>query len=188
MIVRLRSRDGLERVKVRDGATLGELQSAIEDVTGVQASEQRLSEDQNLLKPNEAGKVRLLQSTEGLKHGSMVYLSYGFERDVPAATRKSCFEERAFGTSMTVAEMIAKQTRIERQEHADCASVSIERHAANAFQLYVNQGIAFSIKRCGFMYGTSDDEGNVRVEFKPWNDGGEQPRGHWQTASGPRDG
>ena len=173
MIVRLRSRDGLERVKVRDGATLSELQSAIEDVTGVQASEQRLSEDQNLLKPNEAGKVRLLQSTEGLKHGSMVYLSYGFERDVPAATRKSCFEERAFGTSMTVAEMIAKQTRIERQEHADCASVSIERHAANAFQLYVNQGIAFSIKRCGFMYGTSDDEGNVRVEFiyEPPQDG-----------------
>ncbi|QDZ19237.1 putative nuclear pore localization protein NPL4 [Chloropicon primus] len=163
----------MERVKVRDGASLRDLRSAIEEVTGVPSNEQRLSEDQNLLKPGESGKVKLLDSTQGLKHGSMVYLAYGYERDVPAATRKSQFEERAFGTSMTVAEMIAKQTRIERQEQADCASVSLERHAANAFQLYVNQGIAFSIKRCGFMYGTVDEEKNVRVEFiyEPPQDG-----------------
>lgn len=66
---------------------------------------------------------------------------------------------------MTVAELIAKQTRIERQDEAVCASVSVERHAANSFQAYINQGIAFSVKRCGYMYGTFDEVNNVRVEF-----------------------
>ena len=54
---------------------------------------------------------------------------------------------------MSVNEMIARQTRIERQEAAHCASVSFERHAANAFQSYVRDALAFSIKRGGILYG-----------------------------------
>ena len=57
------------------------------------------------------------------------------------------------GPSMNVNEMIARQTRIERQEAANCASVSFERHAANAFQSYVRDALAFSIKRGGILYG-----------------------------------
>ncbi len=57
------------------------------------------------------------------------------------------------GPSMSVNEMIARQTRIERQEAAHCASVSFERHAANAFQSYVRDALAFSIKRGGILYG-----------------------------------
>ncbi|QDZ18414.1 putative ubiquitin thioesterase OTU1 [Chloropicon primus] len=85
MIIRVRSRDGLERVKVAEDATLSDLRTAIEKVTGVRSGEQRLSADQNLLNLNESGKVTLLETMEGLKHGSMVYLAYGYERDVPAA-------------------------------------------------------------------------------------------------------
>ena len=54
---------------------------------------------------------------------------------------------------MSVNEMIARQTRIERQEAAHCASVSFERHAANAFQSYVRDALAFTIKRGGILYG-----------------------------------
>jgi len=166
MLVRVRSKDG-------EAATLGDLRKAIEEQLGVAVAEQSLSTDVKLLNggaegaggvPTLAGDAAKLESL-GVRHGSMLYMKYGFERDVPAATRKSPFENRPFGASMTVEELIAKQTRIERQETADCTSVSIERHAANAFQLYVNQGIAFSVKRCGYMYGTVDEESNVKVEF-----------------------
>jgi nuclear protein localization protein 4 homolog len=54
--------------------------------------------------------------------------------------------------------MVAKQTRIERQETPACASVSFDVHAANAFQSYVQSALAFSIKRGGILYGTIDEE------------------------------
>lgn len=50
-------------------------------------------------------------------------------------------------------EMIAQQTQIQRQEAPHCAIVSFERHAANAFQSYVRDALAFSIKRGGILYG-----------------------------------
>lgn len=50
------------------------------------------------------------------------------------------------GPSMSIRAMVARQTRIERQEAPHCASVSFERHAANAFQAYVHSALAFSIK------------------------------------------
>jgi len=50
------------------------------------------------------------------------------------------------GPSMSIRAMVARQTRIERQESPHCASVSFERHAANAFQSYVHSALAFSIK------------------------------------------
>ncbi len=65
---------------------------------------------------------------------------------------------------MTVDELVAKQTRIERQEAPHAASASFERHAADAFQSYVQGAIAFSIKRGGLLYGSVDEEGKVTVE------------------------
>lgn len=47
---------------------------------------------------------------------------------------------------MSVNAMIAMQTRIERQDAPQCASVSFERHAAYAFQSYVASTLAFSVK------------------------------------------
>lgn len=66
---------------------------------------------------------------------------------------------------MTVDQMVAKQVRIERQENPKIASVSFDRHAANSFQSYVRSALAFSIKRGGFLYGTVDDEDNIKVAF-----------------------
>lgn len=64
---------------------------------------------------------------------------------------------------MTIEEMIAKQIRIERQEQPAITSISFDRHAANAFQSYVQAALGFSIRRGGFLYGTIDDEDKVQV-------------------------
>ena len=51
-----------------------------------------------------------------------------------------------------------------RQETPHCASVSFDRFAANAFQSYVMQMHAFSIKRGGILYGKPAEDGGVLVE------------------------
>lgn len=65
---------------------------------------------------------------------------------------------------MDIDAMIAAQTRIERQENPISKSVSFDRYAVNAFQSYVANAIAFSIKRGGILYGTIGEEGTVSVE------------------------
>lgn len=42
------------------------------------------------------------------------------------------------GSKMTIQDMIAKQTRIERQELPKCQSVSFDGNAANVFQACVS--------------------------------------------------
>ena len=83
---------------------------------------------------------------------------------------------------MTIADMVLKQTRIERQETPRCASLSFDGQAANVFQAcalavprnrvcahphahrsYINQALGFSIQRAGFLYGETDAEGNVKA-------------------------
>jgi len=59
---------------------------------------------------------------------------------------------------MTVEEMVALQTRIERQDAPHCASVSFDSHAANVFQSYISSAIGFSIKRGGILYGTGEEK------------------------------
>ncbi len=44
---------------------------------------------------------------------------------------------RAFGQHVTMKDVMAKQTRIERQDKAKIESVSFDRFAADSFQLYV---------------------------------------------------
>lgn len=57
------------------------------------------------------------------------------ERDVEPVYKKSQFEMRPFGSHMDVDSLMAKQTRIERQEEPKAASVSFDRNAANVFQV-----------------------------------------------------
>ena len=54
--------------------------------------------------------------------------------------------------------------RLHRQDTPHCASVSFERHAANSFQSYVREALAFSIKRGGILYGSVGEQGRVTVE------------------------
>ena len=59
---------------------------------------------------------------------------------------------------------ILSLARADRQETPHCASVSFERHAANAFQRYVHGALNFSIKRGGLLYGSMGEGGHVRVD------------------------
>lgn len=57
---------------------------------------------------------------------------------------------------MQVADIIAKQRRVERQDKPTVEGVSFDRSAANVFQQYCNSALAFSIKRGGICYGSSE--------------------------------
>lgn len=62
-------------------------------------------------------------------------------------------------------DLIAKQMRVTRQENPHCESVSFDRDCADAFQQYVNETLAFAVKRGGFMYGTVLEDKRVEVNF-----------------------
>jgi nuclear protein localization family protein 4 len=66
---------------------------------------------------------------------------------------------------MTVDDMMATWTRIEPQEKAHCVSCSFDANAANVFQAYVRGTLNFAVERVGFMFGTVDEAGAVKVEF-----------------------
>ena len=58
-------------------------------------------------------------------------------------------------------DVMAKQTRIERQDKAKIESVSIDRFAADAFQLYV-QGVGHKV-----WGGASVDGDGMSVQYQP---------------------
>lgn len=172
MLIRMRSRDGLERVTVAANATVGDLQKTIAETLNVPISNQLVSRNQALLLSKDpsvnASQFSDMQnpavtlSSLGIAHGAVLFLSYSGERVIagPPVTPHG-----AFGKKMTMDDLIARQTRIERQEKPHCSSLSFDRDAANSFQHYVHESLAFSIKRGGFMYGSVNEAGEVLVEF-----------------------
>ncbi|KAK4766025.1 hypothetical protein SAY87_007667 [Trapa incisa] len=173
MMLRIRSRDGLERLKVDDpNATIGHLKVLIQSQLGIPIAHQTLSTNQNLLlaKTNsdlynftDMSDPGTPLSAVGLSHGSFVYVYYeGIERTVAGPAFNPA---GSFGRKMTVDDLIAKQMRVTRQENPHCELVSFDRDCANMFQHYVNETLAFAVKRGGFMYGTVSEVGKVEVDF-----------------------
>ena len=71
----------------------------------------------------------------GVAHGSLVYFRYSVQREVtPNAVSVA---SRPFGAHMTIAEMVLRQVRVERQDKPRCASLSFDGQAANVFQACV---------------------------------------------------
>ncbi|KAJ9543110.1 hypothetical protein OSB04_022817 [Centaurea solstitialis] len=172
MLIRIRSRDGLERLQIDNpNITIEELKTLIESSLRVPFHNQTLSTNQSLLiakTPPETAKFTDMSnpntpiSALGIAHGSIVYLAYEGERTVPGPQIRPA---GSFGRKMTMDDLIAKQMRIVRQEDPHCELVSFDRDAANGFQHYVNETLAFAVKRCGLMYGTVSEEGKVEVDF-----------------------
>ncbi|KAL2248973.1 NPL4-like protein 1 [Sesamum indicum] len=172
MIIRLRSRDGLERVAIDNPlATVAQLKSEIETHLRVPTDAQILSTNRNLLlskSRNDLSRFTDMSdpsarlSSLKVAHGSVVYLAYESERTVagPAFHRAG-----SSGKKMTMDDLIAKQMRVTRQEKAHSELVSFDRDAANVFQHYVNESLAFAVKRAGFMYGTVSEKEKVEVDF-----------------------
>ncbi|KAM7495929.1 hypothetical protein LguiA_020343 [Lonicera macranthoides] len=170
MMIRIRSRDGLERVSIDNpNATVSQLKTLIESQLRVPIHNQTLSTNQNLLlaktledisKFTDMSDPQTLISTLGISHGSIIYLAYGGERTVAGPNIRPLGSRK-----MTMDDLIAKQMRITRQENPHCELVSFDRDTANAFQNYVNENLAFGVKRGGIMYGTVSAEGKVEVNF-----------------------
>ncbi|KAJ3704582.1 hypothetical protein LUZ61_008287 [Rhynchospora tenuis] len=178
MIVRIRSREGLERVSIpessRSSATVATLRSLIESQLGVPAEAQTLSLDPKLLVPSSSSEAQTLSdpsaslSSLGLSHGSLLYLSSSVPRlSAPPPPPRSAFAPAgSFGRNkMTIDDLVARQIRITRQENPHCVSASFDRASANAFQLYVSETLAFSIKRGAFLYGDVASDSSVSVQF-----------------------
>ncbi|CAO2827010.1 unnamed protein product [Amaranthus hypochondriacus] len=176
VMIRVRSRDGVERVSIDNpNITIGELKTLIESQLRVPISNQTLSLQQNLLlAKTPAERSQFLDmvnpsipiSSLKIGHGSLIFLSYDGEREIVLpARRPSITPAGSFGKKMTMDDLIAKQMRVTRQENPHCELVSFDRDAANAFQHYVNDSLAFAVKRGGFMYGTVSEEGKVEVDF-----------------------
>ncbi|KAF3436370.1 hypothetical protein FNV43_RR23462 [Rhamnella rubrinervis] len=172
MMLRIRSRDGLERVSVDNPhITVSQLKSLIQAQLQIPFHNQTLSTNQNLLLAKTHDEIsrftdmadpNTLLSSLNLAHGSIVFLAYEGERTVAGPTFNPA---GSFGRKMTMDDLIAKQMRITRQENPHCESVSFDRDCANAFQHYVNETLVFAVKRGGFMYGTVSEEGKVEVDF-----------------------
>ncbi|XP_027116539.1 NPL4-like protein 2 [Coffea eugenioides] len=173
MMLRIRSRDGLERLKIENPqSTIGELKSQIESQLRVPTQSQTLSTNQNLLlaktlddlsRFTDMSNPQTPLSSLNLTHGSIIFLAYDGERTVAGGPLIN--PAGSFGKKMTMDDLIAKQMRVTRQEVSHCELVSFDRDAANAFQHYVNDTLAFAVKRGGFMYGTVSPEGKVEVDF-----------------------
>ncbi|MCO5550594.1 hypothetical protein L7F22_004082 [Adiantum nelumboides] len=171
MLLRVRSRDGLERVTIDPSSSLQQLQEAIASQLRVPVAAQVISRNQALLLAKDISSARALQdltdpaarlSSLALSHGSVIFLYYEGERSIGGPPVQPA---GVYGKKMTIEDLIARQTRIERQEKPHCSAVSFDRDAANAFQHYVNETLAFTVKRGGFMYGTINDQNEVSVEF-----------------------
>lgn len=185
MIIRLRSRDGLERVTVADAATLADLKAAIEAAHGVPAAQLRLAVDPGLLTSKEpvafpelgGGQGGAALSSLGIGHGALLHMWYPFTRDVapPPDRPKDLGEGREFGAKMTVAEMVAAQVKISRQDALPdgLTALSLDRAAADAFQAYVSQATRFGVARCGLLYGRVGDDGVVSADviYEPPQEG-----------------
>ena len=178
MILRIRSRDGTDRVTVPDAATatVGDLQRLIAALLTVPVPLQRLSLDPALLLPAAAAAQprRLLSDDPAaplaslpLANGSFLYLSYPPNaRSSQPPPPKALAAAGSFGKKMTMDDLIARQIRVTRQESPLCSAASFDRDSANAFQLYVAESLAFAVKRAGFLYGRVDaDTKEVFVDF-----------------------
>ncbi|KAI3838376.1 hypothetical protein MKX03_017290 [Papaver bracteatum] len=174
IVIRIRSRDGLEKIQIENpNITVSQLKTLIESHIGVPISQQTISLNKDLLlakSPQEklqfndlSSNPQTLISSLGISHGSQIYLSYEGERSVVGGPKVT--PAGSFGRKMTMDDLIAKQMRVSRQEKPNCESVSFDRDAANCFQHYVNETLAFAVKRGGFMYGTVSEDGEVMVNF-----------------------
>lgn len=184
MILRVRTRDGTERLEVPSSSiTIGALKKLIADAYGVPAEDQTLSASLELLTAKDPKSFKDMCDDKatiascGLdSNGAVVHVLYSVARE-PTPTTAAVQHSKGFaGRKMTVNDMIASQTRIERQENPHCASVSFDANAANAFQSYVNYTLGFKQVRFGWLYGTRDEENKTRVEiiYEPEQDGAEE--------------
>jgi hypothetical protein len=61
--------------------------------------------------------------------------------------------------------MTSQYQRINPQEKTKSGGICVDRKAIMVFQYNVSQNLAFSVQRLGILYGTTDEEGWVNVQY-----------------------
>ncbi|WVZ82482.1 hypothetical protein U9M48_029739 [Paspalum notatum var. saurae] len=163
IVLRIRSRDGTDRITVRNPATatVADLQRLIESHLTVPAPLQRLSLHPSLLLPSSSAAPLLADpaaplASLRLANGAFVYLAYPPDARSARPPPPRALSASFGGRKMTMSDLVARQIRVARQERPLCAAASFDRAAANAFQLYAAGTLAFAVKRAGFLYGRVD--------------------------------
>lgn len=166
-------RDGTERVNLPATASLHDLRLTISSDLNISPDDQHISLDKEILTvPDDAvmKHAKLLRddskplSSIGVRHGDIVYLRYLMSSRDPTPTLTHSMKKFS-GGKMTVDDLVAKQIRMVRQDKPHVPSVSFDRHSANVFQQYINNTLGFIVPRCGMLYGRSDEDGNIYVDF-----------------------
>jgi len=189
LLLRVRSRVGEARVEADTDWTVVELREKAAERLGGKG--ERLSRDRQLLVGDGEAAAPLAEEdatlgTCDLRRGDVVYLRLSAESE---AALEAASNAPTRPKKMTIEELVAKQVRVERQKDAGCALLSIDRNAAAQFQAYVGAAMAFSAPRCGWMYGTADDEKGVHVDFiyEPPQQADKLDRFHVETSEEEKD-
>ncbi|KAF6176599.1 hypothetical protein GIB67_034461 [Kingdonia uniflora] len=146
MIIRVRSRDGLERVTTYNPViTVFDLKTVIEEQLNVPIYNQALSLNQNLLLSKtledmyrfaDMSNLFTPISSLGISHGSMIFLAYVGERLVAGPL---IYPAGSFGQKMTVDDLVAKERmRVVEQEKPHYEPVLFCQDDPNIFENYVN--------------------------------------------------
>ena len=136
MILRVRSRDGLERVTVENPhtATVWHLKALIQAQLGIPYHDQTLSTDHNLLlakTPHDLARFADMAESAplaslGLSHGSFVFLLYAGERTVSGPGFSPA---GSFGRKTTIADLAAALKGADSRR-AGCTSCDAHAPAA----------------------------------------------------------
>eukprot|EP00308_Calcidiscus_leptoporus_P012219 CAMPEP_0119354118 /NCGR_PEP_ID=MMETSP1334-20130426/3174_1 /TAXON_ID=127549 /ORGANISM="Calcidiscus leptoporus, Strain RCC1130" /LENGTH=438 /DNA_ID=CAMNT_0007367587 /DNA_START=64 /DNA_END=1380 /DNA_ORIENTATION=- len=186
MILRIRTKDGTERLTVEDSASLGKVRMQIESSFGVPLQQQQLSRSEpagiNVRKG--AAFTQADDSTPitvlGMSSGYIVFLDYEMNRENQATSQayaKDPFvslvkdgELRRQGTNQwTLTNFLdyrsTKEFQLGKPPEPHCHYVQVDPAASQAF---INFMIVcgFGSKRLGVLYGkwTEDDEGKAGVQ------------------------
>ena len=179
IIVRVRTREGLERVHIARDATVAMLRAEIVSQLGLDESASvQLSSSKEFLTsashqgfPPLAGDSCSLHEAK-ISHGDIVYCKHSMSERVakPGAVKANPVRNK-----MTVDDLVAQEIRVGAQTDPHCCKVSFCRVAAQAFQAYVNANTGFSVMRCGWLYGTMNAETRevkVQAIYEPRQEGG----------------
>jgi nuclear protein localization protein 4 homolog len=166
--IRVRTRDGTERLSIDCSKTLKELALEISQKPwGCEIDSFQLSFDERSIlskasNRRDESKIELLSKEDwerslsmlGMRSGTIVYMSYECERMSTRTSERAKDGQQRFGQRMSIGEMIKKQVRVGMQDRALVKSVSFCGPAANMFQAYVNATLGFKQSRFGWLYGT----------------------------------
>eukprot|EP01090_Pellita_catalonica_P009154 TRINITY_DN20218_c0_g1_i1.p1 TRINITY_DN20218_c0_g1~~TRINITY_DN20218_c0_g1_i1.p1 ORF type:complete len:416 (-),score=61.36 TRINITY_DN20218_c0_g1_i1:62-1309(-) len=176
LIVRLRTRDGTERINAFPYWSVRTLQKKIEQNLGVPVEDQELSLARDFKTTMTSNKDKRLDELN-FRNGQMVYLNFPDKYLKRRAAQIDNLKgiKQKWDLKSLMEHYDSKGLVFRNQEYAHCQKVSLDFNACNVFQMYL-QYFAFNKRRVGYLYGSFDTEGTVKVDviFEPSQEGSDK--------------